>query len=68
MNNAEYPDVVHYMDDFFFARKAGSGDCKLAMTYMDAACDDLGVPIVSEKTDGPTTKLVFFWITIDSAN
>ena len=59
--------VVHYVDDFLFAFPASDGD--LAKHMMDSAIEmaaRLGIPFADEKAEGPTTKLTFLGIELDT--
>ncbi|XP_070586874.1 uncharacterized protein [Erythrolamprus reginae] len=58
--------VVHYLDDFLFAGPAGSDECQRGMAGFQGLCGDLGVPLAHEKTEGPTTRLTFLGIEVDS--
>ena len=44
----------------------GSPACAEALHTTRQLCEDLGIPIAEEKTEGPTTTLTFLGITIDS--
>ncbi|XP_070586420.1 uncharacterized protein [Erythrolamprus reginae] len=58
--------VVHYLDDFLFAGPAGSDECQRGMAGFQGLCGDLDVPLAHEKTEGPTTRLTFLGIEVDS--
>ena len=60
--------LLHYIDDFLFVGKEGTTDCEELMTKFHTACDKLGVPIAPEKTEGPTNKLIFLGLTINSSD
>ncbi|XP_055340730.1 uncharacterized protein LOC129589861 [Paramacrobiotus metropolitanus] len=62
----KFADVLHYMDDFFFAGVSNSPMCRLATELMAILCQDLGVPLAPEKTEGPSAQLTFLGICIDS--
>ncbi|XP_055340648.1 uncharacterized protein LOC129589798 [Paramacrobiotus metropolitanus] len=66
VNVGKFPDVLHYMDDFFFAGACNSLICRLATELMTLLCEDLGVPLAPEKTEGPSSRLIFLGICIDS--
>jgi hypothetical protein len=60
--------VVHYVDDFLFVV---SLPMHLAKDKLDEAlrlCDELGIPMAADKTEGPTSALVFLGIHLDAAN
>jgi hypothetical protein len=57
--------VVHYIDDFLFVIKLKEKAVdQLARALM--ICKRLGLPMAADKTEGPTTKLVFLGIEIDT--
>jgi hypothetical protein len=57
--------VIHYVDDFLFVVKLKSDAQHLLARALDL-CEELGVPIASEKTEGPTTCLTFLGIELDT--
>ena len=57
---------LHYLDDFFLTGRAGSKDCAQALEKALECCAHLGIPVAPLKTQGPTTKLVFLGIEIDT--
>lgn len=61
------PYTIHYADDYFFVAlypNSAVKDFSLAIK----AFEDLGIPIASEKTIPPTTRLPFLGIIIDSSD
>ena len=58
-------DIIHYVDDFFLAA-ATEEACLHSLRQTKLAYDELGVPDASDKTEGPTTRLTFLGIQIDS--
>jgi hypothetical protein len=61
--------IIHYMDDFFFcgiADEFSSSSCKYLVDCFEKVCQNLGVPLASDKSVGPVTKLVFLGLEIDS--
>ena len=57
---------LHYLDDFLFAGPPGSTECEAALMIAIECCQILGVPIAVQKTVGPSTKIAFLGIEIDS--
>lgn len=58
--------VLHYLDDFFFADK-----CNKLQPHMDTAVQAfqwLGVPLATEKLEGPLQQITYLGIEIDSLN
>ena len=64
--NYQVKDLIHYLDDYFTLGPAGSDHCAQALTTIQLAANDLGVPLAPEKCEGPTTRLVFLGIELDS--
>ena len=61
------PYSVHYSDDFFIItlhRNSAIHDFQLALQ----AFKDLGIPVAPDKTVGPTTRLPYLGVQIDSAD
>ena len=59
-------DVDHYLDDFFFAGKEGTENCKVLMDSFSTVCKRLNVPVADEKTEGPCTVIEYLGLTIDT--
>ncbi|XP_053140582.1 uncharacterized protein LOC128340004 [Hemicordylus capensis] len=57
---------AHSLDDFIFGGREGSGQCLHLLRSFRALCGDLGVPLAKDKTEGPTTKLTFLGIELDT--
>lgn len=62
------PTMLHILDDFLFLGLPDSSICKLALHQFMSICDVLGVPIKGEKTEGPSTTLIFLGIELDTVN
>ena len=58
--------LLHYLDDYLFGGKRGTSQCACIMSVFYDKMNSLGVPIASDKTEGPTTKLVFLGLELDS--
>lgn len=57
--------IIHYIDDFLFVCKTRSAaDAALASAL--GLCEDLGIPMASGKTEGPTHCLTFLGIELDT--
>ena len=56
----------HYLDDFLLFGAPGSEECTVALQRSLQCCARLGVPIASHKTEGPSTKIVFLGIELDT--
>ena len=59
-------NVKHYVDDFLFAGKANKSDCATILQCFFDCTKELGVPIASEKTEGPKTSIIYLGLEIDS--
>ena len=61
------PVVVHYVDDFLFVVPINDtvGAQQLLANAL-AMCEELGVPMAADKTEGPITDLVFLGIKLDT--
>ena len=57
---------IHYLDDFLFFGRPGSGEASSTLSVVMGACDHLGVPIANHTTEGPATSLTFLGILIDT--
>lgn len=60
--------VIHYLDDFLFVAPGGSEQCQYLLDTFRFLMDRFGVPLSSEKTEGPQTVITFLGIEIDSVN
>ena len=60
--------VEHYTDDFITLGKPRSDECQANPHVMLEMCEAKGVPITAEKSEGPSTSLVFLGIEIESHN
>lgn len=59
--------LIHYLDDYFLAN-ISKGSCKADMDTFLSFCSRLGVPIAQDKLEGPTTRLTYLGIEIDTVN
>ena len=59
-------EAIHYLDDFLIVGDPESQECKLALETMKNLCARLGVPIAHHKTEGPTCRLTFLGIELDT--
>ena len=58
--------LLHYLDDYIILGAPGSQECAANMATFLELCRMLGVPIAMEKCEGPTTKLTYLGIEIDT--
>ena len=57
--------VIHYIDDFLFVFGPGDDACSFLKAAL-ALCVQLGLPMAVAKTIGPTTRLTFLGIQLDT--
>ncbi len=57
--------VIHYVDDFLFVVACKDRAQQHLADVLDL-CARLGVPMASKKTEGPTTRLTFLGIELDT--
>lgn len=58
--------IMHYLDDYFTVGPSLSPICASQVHTMVKTADRLGIPLAPDKLEGPTTRLVFLGILIDS--
>ena len=58
--------IYHYIDDFVLLGPPRHNECADALLTLRQVCDNLGVRIAEEKTEGPATTLVVLGIEIDT--
>ena len=60
--------IIHYLDDFLILGAPGEGECERALRTAIQTCEELGVPLATDKIEGPSTRLSFLGIELDSAS
>lgn len=60
------PFIIHYLDDFLIIGPPSSGECSHGLSLCRDLCSHLGVPLAPSKIVGPTTRLVFLGIELDT--
>ena len=65
---AKSNNIDHFVDDFILCSINDHKKCQHLMDCFDYVCQDLGVPINDEKTEGPTTKLEYLGLEIDTVD
>ena len=58
--------IEHYIDDFITAGKPQSEECQRNFETMHEVCNETGTPVEQEKSEGPTTKITFLGMELDS--
>ena len=56
--------VLHVLDDFLFVAETYK-ECLFALKTFEYICQDIGVPLAPEKTEGPSQALPFVGIYLD---
>jgi len=59
--------AVHYVDDFLTIGAPNSDECRQNMALTHETCSQAGLPLEPSKTQGPSDKLTFLGIELDSA-
>ncbi len=59
--------VLHYLDDFLVIGAPASNECATQLATMLTTFDRLGLPVALEKLEGPTTRLTFLGIELDTS-
>ena len=58
--------VEHYLDDYIIVGPSDSNRCTNDLQLLEEVCSDLQVPLAEHKREGPTTRLTFLGIEIDT--
>lgn len=59
--------AIYYLDDFLFIEPPGATLCAESLLKAVQLCEELGVQVALEKTEGPLTTIIFLGIEIDTA-
>ena len=59
-------NVYHYLDDFIILGHPNSTECSQGLAILKHTCEELGLPLAVEKCEGPSTRLTFLGIIIDT--
>ena len=65
-NNCAIPAHMHYLNDYFTVGPPLPPSCASQVQTMVEIADHLGITLAPDKLEGPTTRLVFLGILIDS--
>ena len=57
---------MHYLDDFLLLGPSDSPTCQRNLDTFMQVCSELGIPLATEKLEGPSTSLTFLGILIDT--
>jgi len=58
--------VLYYLDDFLTMGPPASPVCHQNLTTFITLCNKLGIPLASDKVEGPSTSLSFLGILLDT--
>ena len=64
--NYQVVSHIHYLDDYLLVGAANSDLCHRYMATMLSLCQHLGIPVATNKLEGPSTSLTFLGVLIDS--
>jgi hypothetical protein len=59
-------DIDHYLDDFLFAGADKTSNCSKLMNTFTEVCSQLGIPIADDKREGPSTRITYLDLLIDT--
>ena len=54
------------LDDFLFAGADKTSNCSKLMNTFTEVCSQLDVPIADDKTEGPSTRITYLGLLIDT--
>ena len=57
--------AFHYVDDFILLGRPESGECAQVAAIMDQTCEQVGLPIEPDKSEGPSSKITFLGVGLD---
>ena len=57
---------MHYLDDYLIIGPPTSSACQSQLDTFQTVCNELGIPLATEKVEGPSTCLTFLGIIIDT--
>ena len=60
--------IIHYLDDFLIVAPPGGAKCRQDLESLLGLFTRLKVPVAAEKVEGPSTRLTFLGIEIDTSS
>ena len=63
-NKLAIPNILHILDDFLILEKSHEA-CDASLQRLLHFCEDIGVPMAPDKTEGPSPVLTFAGIELD---
>ena len=67
LRSRDVRNLIHYLADFLLFGAPSSLECLQALHSTLTTCQELGIPLALHKVEGPTTRLVFLGIGLDSS-
>ena len=64
--NAGVSYLIHYLDDYLTMGPPASTVCQCNVNTFVSLCAELGVPLATDKLEGPSTSLSFLGIVLDT--
>ena len=68
MHNSGVRLVKHYLDDFVVLGVPGMSECEVGMNTLVSTCSRVSLPLVPGKCEGPSCRIVYLGIEIDTVN
>ncbi|KAL5515947.1 hypothetical protein EMCRGX_G001197 [Ephydatia muelleri] len=59
--------LLHYLDDFLLVGPPDQPTCQESISTMLQVCEAMGIPVATEKCEGPATCITFLGIVLDSS-
>jgi len=66
IRQAGVDNVFHYLDDYVVLGPPDSNVCQWFLDILERVCAQLGVPLAPEKKEGPSCRITFLGIVIDT--
>ena len=60
------PPHIHYLDDYLFFLPPGSPSTPMALQHITGVLDRLGVPVSTQKIEGPSPVVTFLGVIVDT--
>ena len=67
LQQAGVEHVCHYLDDYLLIGPPGSQQCAQNLSTLLAVFDRLGIPVAPDKLEGPTSRLTFLGLELDTS-
>ena len=65
-NNYNIPWLIHYLDDYLIIGPPDHNSCSAHLHTFLRVCQELGVPVATDKVEGPTASLTFLGLELDT--